>query len=660
MASSTLSQNFDAYSQWKLRLGRTIQEYQSWLEQQGLTTPEARTRIEQARQSLQGDRLTVAFVAEFSRGKTELINSIFFADHGRRLLPSSAGRTTMCPTELLWDAERGEAYLRLLPIETRIMDGSVSDLKAGARHWVHYPLDVDSPDQMENTLRELIQTKRVSVSEAGRLGLYHEEPGHQRGAESGDGLVEIPRWRHAIVSFPHPLLKQGLAILDTPGLNALGSEPELTLSTLPSAQAVLFVLAADSGVTRSDLEMWQHHIKGFQSSRQRGLVVVLNKIDSLWDELKNSQDIQSAIADQKSSTARVLGIGEQAIFPVSAQKGLLAKVRGDRLLLRKSALEELEGYLGENMLHTRQQILLETVEHQVGELIENNRGLVAQQLNSVKRQLGELEELRDKSEEVVEHLLEKTRAEQSRYLESVSRFQSSRSELQTEARQLRALLDIKKIELLMEESHHQMLHSWTTHGMKQNMRFLFDELRRAMQAVTSRSEMARKGVRAIYQRFQNEFGFDSVQPYKFSTMKYRVELELLYKEAEAFRRSPTLAMTEQSFVVRRFYQVMVTRARMIFLQLNQALDEWLSQALNPLVDQIQAHKDMMEKRLMNLQKIGRSKNTLQVRIEDLEGQYVELARQLTALRNMYNGIHLSQILGDEVHARPRLVSHQGG
>jgi hypothetical protein len=49
------------------------------------------------------DKLSIAFVAEFSRGKSELINAIFFADYGQRILPSSAGRTTMCPTELLYD-----------------------------------------------------------------------------------------------------------------------------------------------------------------------------------------------------------------------------------------------------------------------------------------------------------------------------------------------------------------------------------------------------------------------------------------------------------------------------------------------------------------------------------------------------------------------------
>ena len=55
--------------------------------------------------------------------------------------------------------------------------------------------------------------------------------------------------------------KQGLVVLDTPGLNAMGNEPELTLNMLPAAQAVMFLLGADTGVTRSDMEMWQHHVR---------------------------------------------------------------------------------------------------------------------------------------------------------------------------------------------------------------------------------------------------------------------------------------------------------------------------------------------------------------------------------------------------------------
>ncbi len=100
-------------------------------------------------------------------------------------------------------------------------------------------------------------------------------------------LVEVPRWRHAMIKFPHPLLKQGLVILDTPGLNAIGAEPELTLSLLPNAHAVLFILAADTGVTQSDMAIWREHICGGGVAK-RGRMVVLNKIDGQWDELKSA------------------------------------------------------------------------------------------------------------------------------------------------------------------------------------------------------------------------------------------------------------------------------------------------------------------------------------------------------------------------------------
>jgi hypothetical protein len=61
-----------------------------------------------------------------------------------------------------------------------------------------------------------------------------------------DGLVEILKWRHAIINIPHPLLEQGLVIPDTPGLNALGAEPETDAQHVAPAHAVLFILAADA------------------------------------------------------------------------------------------------------------------------------------------------------------------------------------------------------------------------------------------------------------------------------------------------------------------------------------------------------------------------------------------------------------------------------
>ena len=87
----------------------------TWLARNDVGNAQADMRLQYLLDRLRDDKLTVAFVAEFSRGKSELINAIFFAEYGKRVLPSAAGRTTMCPTELLYDATLPPC-IRALPI----------------------------------------------------------------------------------------------------------------------------------------------------------------------------------------------------------------------------------------------------------------------------------------------------------------------------------------------------------------------------------------------------------------------------------------------------------------------------------------------------------------------------------------------------------------
>ncbi|MCU7812594.1 MAG: dynamin family protein [Candidatus Thiodiazotropha sp. (ex Notomyrtea botanica)] len=646
-------EQLQAYEQWKMDVINTIEEYGPWLEENDMSSGDTQQRIEHTLEALRSDKLTIAFVAEFSRGKTELINGIFFADFGRRLLPSDAGRTTMCPTEIFYDDKRDEAYVRLLPIETRLQDISLTKLRKDTKQWVHYPLETDSVEQMQAALSEVIQTKSVTLEEAKHLGLYSPDL-HPHQSQPPE-MIEIPKWRHALISFPHHLLKKGLTILDTPGLNALGTEPELTLNMLPAAQAVLFVLGADTGVTRSDMEIWQHHIKGFQSARQRGLMVVLNKIDTLWDDLRETEDVHDAIYNQQTSTAGLLGIESRSVFPVSAQKGLLAKIKTDDQLLEKSGLLDLENYLGQDVLGIKQQIILETVGADVGQMLDNSRSILSGKLNDTKRQLEELEELSDKSDDVITNLMEKTRTEQAQYLRDVESFQQSRKQLKLQADQLSQTLNLESLNEIIDRCRKEMTNSWTTSGMKASMKNLFEEIRRVMLNVVTQSEQTRKLIRSIYRKFQNEHGFAVVQPKMFSIVKYRVELELLHQEAEVFRNSPVTAMMEQNFVVKRFFSALVERAREIFSHADDEIDGWLSNTLEPLVMQIKDHKDMMEKRLNNLQKIGQSRNTLQYRILELQEQYTELARQLTALRNMANRINNNRPLHQAERPKPKLV-----
>ena len=86
----TLAQQFAAYHEWRNQLAGGLSDFRRWLSDNELCDAQTDQRIDRLLEKLREDRLHVAFVAEFSRGKSELINAIFFAYYGNRMLPSTA------------------------------------------------------------------------------------------------------------------------------------------------------------------------------------------------------------------------------------------------------------------------------------------------------------------------------------------------------------------------------------------------------------------------------------------------------------------------------------------------------------------------------------------------------------------------------------------
>ncbi len=636
MAQDQFSLRMRAYDAWKMDVLETLEEFQHWLDARELNESENDLRIYETLEALRKDRLTVAFVAEFSRGKTELINAIFFADYGMRLLPSEAGRTTMCPSELFYDRVSKQAYLRLLPIETRHDERSVSDYKTDPSHWVTIPLDIDSPELMAESLREVIKTKRVPLKIACALGLYDQamDPQHKK-TQVLPEQVEIPMWRHALISFPHPLLQEGLVILDTPGLNALGNEPELTMSMLPAAQAILFVLAADTGVTRSDLDMWERHVHRTSATQHnKHLVVALNKIDTLWDELKDNNAINASIETQRRKVAELLGVDAQQVFPVSAQKGLVGKVRSDNELLERSRLHTLEAFLSEEVLPNKLNVLRDHILREVGGLLEETHTRLDGRQQQTTKELDNLRALRGKNTEVIQHLMKKSRQEQATYLRNVEGFQSSRRVLQSQAKTMLEALSLHAFDTLIDKTRQDMTGAWTTHGLKQAMQSFFDGAREIMDQASQHAEQTRTLIRATYRKFHEEHGLPAVSPKVFSVDRYNMELHRLLEEADAFRNSPVTAMIEQSLLIKKFFILLVSQARSVFFRANQEAEAWLKEVMNPLVQQIKDHKHVMEKRLDTLRRISESRETLESKINELEESRSERRRELETLSRL--------------------------
>ena len=120
----TLQTKVNEYQEWRSNLSNTISAYRDWLAKSEYADAVQELRLYDVLEMLKNDQLVMAILGEFSRGKTETINALFFADFNQRLLPSEPGRTTMCPTEIFWDA-REEPSIKFLPIETRESDDSI-------------------------------------------------------------------------------------------------------------------------------------------------------------------------------------------------------------------------------------------------------------------------------------------------------------------------------------------------------------------------------------------------------------------------------------------------------------------------------------------------------------------------------------------------------
>lgn len=610
--SGHLALRLQAYKTWRDQLIEAIQAYQAWIEEQKLHDGQEDLRVYELIQELQADKLTIALTAEFARGKTELLNAIFFADYKQRLLPSGAGRTTMCPTELQYDDKYGPC-IRLLPIETRKTALSIREYKRTPIHWttIHI-LKVNSADEVREAFLEVTRTRKVPIREAQELGLYHPVPGAE---PARDGMVDIPVWRHAIINYPHPLLKQGLSILDTPGLNALGSEPELTLSMLPNAQAVLFVLGIDTGVTRSDLEVWTQHVRG---TRRKGHMVVLNKIDTLWDGVQDKFAVAKEISNQVENVARTLAIDTQQVFPVSAQKALLGKIRSDADLVADSGIAALEVHLSDQLIPARHALLRDRVVHEMSLRVESSRGLLQAKIAAHEEQAKQLRQLGQKNLDEIQALVTQVRAEKQRYDKELQGFELTRSALIEEANRLLAFVNLNSVDALIEESRQVMHDSWTTHGLQSGMRTFFKGATERMQNVARAAEQIRKKVSLIYERMHTEFGLIPANPPPLSLAAHYHEFMKLEEKAEDFRTSAGTLMTEQHFVIKKFFISLVSQARLNFQACNEAAKGWFKVSITPVFLQVQQHRADIERKLETLKKIHADMDTLGEQLAGVE------------------------------------------
>ena len=630
MNPSTLTSEFEQYSDWRDAVSARISALRDWLSTQSLSDAESDLRLKQLLDRLHEDTLNIAFFAEFSRGKSELINAIFFSGYKQRVLPTSAGRTTMCPTELFYDATRRPS-LRLLPIDTRAKTGTIADFKNEEAAWHELPLNTGSAEEMSATLMRLADTIQVSGDLAETYGLIDPDDTETLRNLAQEGVIEVPRWRHALINFPHPLLMQGLVILDTPGLNAIGTEPELTLNLLPNAHAVLFLLAADTGVTQSDIEIWRNHIAPVQGA-SRGRLVVLNKIDGLWDELKTPAQIAAEIDKQVATSAKLLDIPVSQVYPVSAQKALVAKVRNDSALLAKSRLPALEAALSMELIPCKQELVRESTMSTVEDVVVKTTELLETRLSNIQDQVEELQSLRGKNRDVITLMMTKANDDKQQFERGLQQYHALTSVFSSQVEMIRNAIGMQALRAEVRKTRFSMEKSHFSKGLRESMLAFFQTLDRNFQRSSEQVNEIQSMMAAMYRKFSEEHGLAAVNPPGHSLHKYRKEIARLERMfEERFNTVFKMLTLKQSSITARFIETLAKEVVQVFELANRETEVWLKALIAPMETQVREHKSQLKRRIESVSRIHAATETLDERIQELVALSDGVADQLNDL-----------------------------
>lgn len=631
---TSFNEQFDQHGTWRREFALRLKLLAEWMKDHDLLDAAVEERLRRLETQVRSDKVMVAFVAEFSRGKSELINAIFFAGYGRRIMPASAGRTTMCPTEMGYDADVPPC-LRLLPIETRLQSQSLMEWRMVPEKWTRIDLDVNNPQQLALALEKVAETRRVTQDEAAALGFWNSQTPEDNPLADAQGMVEVPKWRHALINIAHPLLKQGLVILDTPGLNAIGAEPELTVSLIPQAHAVMFILGADTGVTKSDLAMWREHLIT-ESGDTDTRLVVLNKIDTLWDALSSPAQVQMQIERQRDSTAEILNIPREQVLPVSAQKGLVAKVTDDQALLHSSCLPMLEDALGRRIMGQRQRILGAAVASGISDLQAETGRVLNIRRRDLAEQEQELKGLLGKNASVIKHMRARIAQEQAEFDLGGAKIHAVRSVHLKLLRDVFGILGSTALRNEMGLLTQVLQQKGLKLGVRKAYGDTFDRLRESLRRVQSVVAEIQSMLAATFRQLNAEYGFSLQPPAEPQMSRFLDDLDQVERGHLQYLSIGNAFRLAQPEFADRLVRALSTRLRSLNQTALGDIELWSKSAAAQLDAQLRERRRNFARRIEAIDRIQQAAGGLDDRIAEIETQEKNLDQLDHKLQELTN------------------------
>jgi GTPase SAR1 family protein len=185
------------------------------------------------------------------------------------------------------------------------------------------------------------------------------------------------------ISFPSEYLKDGVSIIDTPGVGStFENNTEMTYNYLPNVDAALFLLAVDPPISQSEVAF----LKDVRQYVDK-IFFVQNKIDYLGKEER-----EESLAFSKETVEKTLGMDSIRIYPLSARMALEAKQAGDPDLVERSGLPLFDKVLGEFLLKAKGKTILRNALNSARKLLVDEEMAIELESRAIATPLDELEE----------------------------------------------------------------------------------------------------------------------------------------------------------------------------------------------------------------------------------------------------------------------------
>ena len=387
---------------------------------------------------------------------------------------------------------------------------------------------------------------------------------------------------------------------------------------------MVFILAADTGVTKSDLAIWREHLIT-EGDGVEARLVVLNKIDTLWDALSTPEQIQAQIDRQRATSAEILGLPQSQVIPVSAQKGLVAKVTGDVELLQASQLLGLEHALAEGVMGQRQKILRAAVAAGISEIKYEAGRAIHIRRRDLAEQMMELRGLRGKNVSVIKHMRSRIVQEQAEFDSGGARIHAVRS---VHMKLLREVFDLLSAPTLKAELA-ELTQALKQPGIKLGVKKFYEQTFLRLRGSIAKSQVLSVDIHSMltvsFRQLNAEFSFSLQAPKEPELIRYQHDLELIERSHLQYLGVRNILKLSQPDFADRLVRALATRLRVVYESALSDVELWNKSAASQLDAQLRERRRNFGRRLEAIERIQEAAAGLDERIEEIRDQENVLA-----------------------------------